>query len=53
MPVKIQSVGKGVYKVMHGGKVSAKHTTKSKAEAQSRLLYGVAHGWHPTQGKKK
>jgi hypothetical protein len=33
----------------HGTK--AKNTTKSKAEAQMRLLRGVEHGWKPT-GKR-
>jgi len=46
MPVKITK--KDGYKVTHGGKVSAKKTTKEKAEAQARLLRGVAHGWVPT-----
>jgi len=42
---------KGGYRVMHGGKVSAKRTTKSKAKRQANLLRGIAHGWKPT-GKK-
>ena len=46
MPVKIKKVDG--YKVTHGGKVSAKRTTKKKAEAQANLLRGVAHGWKPT-----
>ncbi|GAI11883.1 unnamed protein product [marine sediment metagenome] len=46
MPVKIKKVDG--YKVTHGGKVSAKSTTKKKAEAQANLLRGVAHGWKPT-----
>ena len=37
MPVKITKV-KGGYSVSHGSKVSAKRTTKKKAEAQKRLL---------------
>ena len=49
MPVKIRKVDG--YRVTHGGKVSAKRTTKKKAMAQKRLLYGVRHGWKPT-GKK-
>lgn len=51
MPVKIRRNSDGSYSVSHGGKVSAKHTTKEKAEAQGRLLRGVAHGWKTTQGK--
>ena len=52
MPVKITKTD-GKYKVTHGGKTSAKATTKKKAEAQERLLRGVAHGWKPTGRKKK
>jgi hypothetical protein len=47
MPVKVRKV-KGGYQVSHGGKVSAKKTTKAKAERQANLLRGVAHGWEPT-----
>ena len=49
MPVKIKRVDG--YRVAHGGKVSAKGTTKIKAKRQANLLRGVAHGWKPT-GKK-
>jgi len=52
MPVKITKTD-GKYRVMHGGKVSAKGTTKKKAEAQGRLLRAVAHGWKPTGRKAK
>ncbi len=52
MPVKITKTN-GKYKVTHGGKVSAKGTTKAKAKAQANLLRGVAHGWKPTGKKKK
>jgi len=45
-PVKIRKVDG--YKVTHGGKVSAKSTTKEKAQKQANLLRGVAHGWKPT-----
>jgi len=51
MPAKIKKVDG--YRVTHGGKVSAKSTTKRKAEAQKRLLNAVAHGWHPTGKKAK
>ena len=53
-PVKIKKVDG--YRVSHGGKVSAKHTTKAKAEAQRRLLNAVEHtAWRPTgkPAKKK
>jgi len=50
-PVKIAKVDG--YRVTHGGKVSAKHTTLRKAKAQANLLKGVAHGWKPTRSKAK
>lgn len=46
MPVRVRKVDG--YRVSHGGKVSAKETTKKKAEAQANLLRGVEHGWKPT-----
>ncbi len=46
-PVRITKTD-GKYKVTHGGKTSAKGTTKAKAESQRRLLEGVEHGWKPT-----
>jgi len=51
MPVRIKKV-KGGYRVTHGGKVSAKRTTKKKAEKQKRLLNAVAHGWKPNRGQR-
>ena len=51
MPVKIRKVNG--HRVTHGGKVSAKSTTKKKAEAQANLLRGVAHGWVPTGAKAR
>ena len=50
MPVKIRRKASGKYQVSHGGKVSAKGTTKRKAEKQARLLRGLEHGWRPTRG---
>ena len=47
MPVKVSKTN-GSYKVTHGGKTSAKHTTKAKAKRQANLLRGVERGWHPT-----
>ena len=44
MPVIIRKNKDGSYSVHHGGKTSAKKTTKEKAEGQKRLLQGVAHG---------
>ena len=53
MPVKITKTDH-TYKVTHGNKVSAKATTKAKAEAQARLLRAVKHtDWKPTGKKKK
>ena len=46
MPVKVRKV-KGGYRVSHGGKVSAKRTTKTKAKKQAKLLRAVSHGWKP------
>lgn len=53
-PAKVSKV-KGGYKVTHGGKTSAKKTTKAKAQRQANLLRGVEHGWKPTgkPAKKK
>ncbi len=53
MTVKVKKVDG--YRVTHGGKVSAKNTTKTKAESQKRLLNAVKHGWKPTgkPAKKK
>lgn len=48
MPVRISKVGGG-YKVSTPSSVHAKHTTKVKAEAQSRLLNAIEHGWKPTK----
>lgn len=52
MPVRISKTGGGRYRVMHGGKVSAKATTKRKATRQANLLRGLAHGWHPTRRRR-
>jgi len=52
MPWHMRKSGKG-YKVVGGasGRTFAKHTTKTKAKKQLRLLNAVKHGWKPT-GKK-
>lgn len=53
MPVQIERVKKGVYKVTTPSGVKSKGTTKTKAEAQERLLNAVEHSnWRPT-GKKR
>lgn len=46
MPVKTKKVDG--YRVTHGGKVSAKKTTKVKAQRQANLLRAVKHGYKPT-----
>lgn len=46
MPAKVKKING--YQVKHGGKISAKKTTKKKAEAQANLLRAVEHGWKPT-----
>ncbi len=46
MPATMRKLpGRNLYRVTDNkGKVHAKATTKSKAEAQIRLLNGVSHG---------
>lgn len=45
MPVIVRKLPKkNKYRVTHSGKISAFATTKEKAEAQSRLIRGIAHG---------
>jgi hypothetical protein len=51
MPVKVTKTGPGTYKVSTPNGVHAKGTTKTKAEAQKRLLNAVDHGWKPTKKK--
>ena len=46
MPVRIKKVDG--YRVTHGGKVSAKSTSKAKAQRQANLVRGIEHGWRPT-----
>jgi hypothetical protein len=46
MPVRIKKYG-SKYRVVHGGKVSAKGTTRAKARSQANLLRAVSHGWKP------
>ncbi len=58
MPARVRKIAqgkkKGQFKVVSPeGDVTAKGTTKEKAEAQRRLLEGVKHGWRPTGKKKK
>jgi hypothetical protein len=48
MPVSINKLRNGSYRVTTPGSVKAKHTTRGKAERQARLLRAVDHGWVPT-----
>lgn len=41
MPIRIRRV-KGGYRVTDGGRVTAKRTSRGKAEAQARILRGAA-----------
>lgn len=36
------------YRTTWGGKVTARKTSKKKAQSQLNLLRGVEHGWKPT-----
>lgn len=52
-PVKIRKLRSGGWRVIHDGQVSARRTTKRKAEAQARLLRGVDHGLIPRRGNPR
>lgn len=52
MPIKVRKVrGKSCFQVkdMKTGKVHSKCTTKSKAEAQAKLIRAIDHGFIPTK----
>ena len=49
MPVKVESIGQGKYKVSTPHGTKSKATTKSNARKQERLLNAVEHGWKPTK----
>lgn len=51
MPVHVRKLSGGRYRVSHGGKISAKHTSKRKALRQANLLRAVGHGWRPTRSR--
>ncbi len=51
MPATLEKIANGKYRVHTPEGVTAKGTTKRKAEGQRRLLEGLAHGLHP-RGKK-
>lgn len=46
MPPKIKKIDG--YQVSTPEGITAKRTTKIKAERQASLLRGIEHGWHPT-----
>lgn len=48
MPVKMRKT-RGGYRVTDAGRVTAKHTTRAKAERQARLLRAVTHGFRPSR----
>ncbi len=53
-PVKIRKLpNKNKYRVYDGKRIVAKSTTKKKAESQSRLLRGIAHGMKVKKTSKK
>jgi hypothetical protein len=52
MPTKIIKNKDGSYRVISGGKVVAKKTTKIKAENQKRLLDALEHDFKPKKKKK-
>jgi hypothetical protein len=49
MPVKVKRNRSGSYRVTDADRVTAKHTTKAKAEKQARLLRGAARGRAPAR----
>lgn len=53
MPYDIQKVG-SKFRVMNleSGSPTAKRTSKTKAEAQIRLLRAIEHGYVPRQKKR-
>jgi hypothetical protein len=51
VPVKKKRLRSGLVRVSTPGGVKAKATTPAKAEAQSRLLNAVEHGWRPDKNK--
>lgn len=51
MPIKIRKTRKG-YRVTDKGRVTAKHTTKQKAQRQANLIRAVDHGWKPGRRRR-
>ncbi|MFA5037605.1 MAG: hypothetical protein WC479_10580 [Candidatus Izemoplasmatales bacterium] len=48
MPVKVSKVSGG-YRVSTPSGVHAKRTSKTKSEAQARLLNAIEHGYKPNK----
>ena len=53
MPVTKKKLKSGKYQVRTPNAIHAKGTTKSKADAQERLLNAIDHGWKPDKKKRK
>lgn len=51
MPVQVSRTGRG-YRVTDAGRITAKSTTRAKANRQARLLRAVAHGFRPTRRRR-
>lgn len=51
MPVRITKTKKG-YRVSTPNMVHSRHTTKSNAMKQARLLRAIEHGWRPSKSKQ-
>lgn len=53
MPYGIKQLSDGYFQVINldNGKIHSKHTTKSNAKKQVRLLYAIDHGFVP-RGRK-
>jgi hypothetical protein len=50
-PVRMRRRGSR-YQVTDAGRVTAKGTSKAKAQRQANLLRAVAHGWKPTRRRR-
>lgn len=53
MPARVRKNKKGGYTVVTPEGVTAKNTTRIKAERQKRLINAVRHGWKPTGKRRK
>jgi hypothetical protein len=53
VPARVRKNKKGGYTVVTPEGVTAKNTTRIKAERQKRLINAVRHGWKPTGKRRK